>query len=58
VEFIETENDLKVLQGMDIDYGQGYYLGRPSPFTGGSQTNMTHQNYQESVSVLREKTLL
>jgi diguanylate cyclase (GGDEF)-like protein/PAS domain S-box-containing protein len=31
VEFIETENDLKVLQGMDIDYGQGYYLGRPSP---------------------------
>ncbi|MBM7854663.1 diguanylate cyclase (GGDEF)-like protein/PAS domain S-box-containing protein [Desulfohalotomaculum tongense] len=30
-EFVETEDILKILLEMGIDYGQGYYLGRPVP---------------------------
>ena len=29
-EGIETQNDLRVLRDMGIDYGQGYFLGRPA----------------------------
>ena len=30
-EFVENENILKILKELEIDYVQGYYLGRPSP---------------------------
>lgn len=30
-ESIESEEILKRLQGLDIEYGQGFYLGKPSP---------------------------
>ncbi len=30
-EFVENENVLNTLKEMGIDYGQGYYLGKPSP---------------------------
>ncbi|KJS18403.1 MAG: hypothetical protein VR69_00840 [Peptococcaceae bacterium BRH_c4b] len=29
-EFVENEDILKVLQAVGIDYGQGFYLGRPA----------------------------
>ena len=35
VEYIETESSLKLLQEMNIDCGQGYFLGRPAPFPKG-----------------------
>lgn len=31
-EGIETEEDLRVLRDLGIEYGQGYFLGRPAPF--------------------------
>lgn len=31
VEGVETERELKALAGLGIEYGQGYYLGRPAP---------------------------
>ena len=30
-EGIETEDDLRVLRDLGIEYGQGYFLGRPAP---------------------------
>ncbi len=35
-EFVETEESLKFLKEIDIDYAQGFYLGKPS-------TKLTHQ---------------
>ena len=32
VESVENENVLKILKELEIEYVQGYYLGRPSPF--------------------------
>lgn len=31
-EFVENEDILKVLKMLGIDYGQGYYLGKPDPY--------------------------
>lgn len=31
VEGVETERELKALAGLGVEYGQGYYLGRPAP---------------------------
>ncbi|NLV48833.1 MAG: EAL domain-containing protein, partial [Clostridiaceae bacterium] len=30
-EGIETEEQMRALQALDCDFGQGYYLGRPAP---------------------------
>ena len=30
-EFVESEKILEIIEQMDIDYAQGYYIGRPSP---------------------------
>lgn len=30
-EFVESEEILHIIEQMDIDYAQGYYIGRPSP---------------------------
>ncbi|WP_293446514.1 GGDEF domain-containing phosphodiesterase [Persephonella sp.] len=30
-EFIENERILKIIKNLDIDYAQGFYLGKPSP---------------------------
>lgn len=30
-EFIENENIARIITGLGIDYGQGYYYGKPSP---------------------------
>ena len=30
-EGIETEEQMRALQALDCDFGQGYYLGRPTP---------------------------
>ncbi|HBF32321.1 bifunctional diguanylate cyclase/phosphodiesterase [Rhizobium sp.] len=34
VEGIETEEQLELMQSLEIDYVQGYYLGRPAPLEG------------------------
>jgi EAL domain-containing protein (putative c-di-GMP-specific phosphodiesterase class I) len=31
VEGVETERELRALAGLGVEYGQGYYLGRPAP---------------------------
>lgn len=33
-EFVEDENTAKILREIGITYGQGYYLGKPSPIVG------------------------
>ncbi len=33
-EFVENETALKILREIGIDYGQGYYLGKPAPVPG------------------------
>jgi EAL domain-containing protein (putative c-di-GMP-specific phosphodiesterase class I) len=30
-EYVENEETLKVLKEIGVDYGQGFYFGRPSP---------------------------
>ena len=32
-EGIETTEDMEMLQRLGVRYGQGYYLGRPSPLS-------------------------
>lgn len=31
-EFVENESIWRILQELGVDYGQGYYLGKPAPF--------------------------
>jgi len=30
-EFVQDEETLQMLRSLGVDYGQGYYLGRPEP---------------------------
>ncbi|ADC88944.1 diguanylate cyclase/phosphodiesterase [Thermocrinis albus DSM 14484] len=41
-EFVENEEILRVMSQLGVDYGQGFYLGKPTPLTGFSQKE-THQ---------------
>ncbi|MEK7314178.1 MAG: EAL domain-containing protein, partial [Deltaproteobacteria bacterium] len=33
-EFVENEDTMKLLKTIGVDYGQGYYIGRPAPVFG------------------------
>lgn len=44
-EFVENENTVKILREIGITYGQGYYLGKPSPIVGALSKQIKNSTY-------------